>query len=264
MPTTEYADTRRRANLQDPEARLAWLLEEREGARSDNAAVLDQLIARTERRLTRPPETRRSPMPSLPATNPAAARILARAHQVAAELDQMPTAFDLQLRSLHGKNEREMLEQMLADWREIGRRFFKKLPYNPIIRLDRPANPRSMGNCGHTLEGQPVVSIDPAVLVGDAVISQGGNRDPEGLRRFAFDLLLHEAIHANAFAWLGEQAFARGHHGGNFHADCLRICQFSGFEVEKRWREKLTLDNCQYFPDPIRPKGWYRGAVQEW
>lgn len=93
--------------------------------------------------------------------------------------------------------------------------------------------------------GHPHIDVALGILTGERVPFLASDL---ARYRWAADSLLHEMIH---------QSGARGH-GPAFLAECQRVTSLVG-DMKRRWWDRLTLQTCPFWPEPVRRRHWYRG-----
>jgi hypothetical protein len=143
------------------------------------------------------------------------------------------------------------LEQLQAVFREIRTTFWPRLP-GCRISIERRRDDKRLGTFSRS-EG---IWINPLILSGELKCVRDGSGDPLGLLRFAADVLLHESIHLRLAGRIDQY----DDHGAAFHAEAF-VATKKLTPVRRTWQERLTIHNCELWPDMCRPRSYYRGAV---
>jgi hypothetical protein len=93
------------------------------------------------------------------------------------------------------------IRRLCTDWKEYNTRFFGGALIPAVILLNGPEATLCYGDCatesGFGCGSQ--IRIRPSILKGTLEHLRGGNKNKEGLMRFAEDVLLHEMIHQLIF-----------------------------------------------------------------
>jgi hypothetical protein len=147
-----------------------------------------------------------------------------------------------------------LIESLLYMWDSYRRGYFDgRLPDVTITMEARD------GSCFGKYEPTAGrVWLNPAILAGTHRACRGGSGDRDGLLRHLADTLLHEAIHAHQFAITGR--CSADPHDGAFHAQAYCICKRLD-PIRRNWRDHLTVYNAQWFPEMVRPRSYFRGAI---
>src|SRR5215211_7969510 len=108
--------------------------------------------------------------------------------------------FHYALENTHPR-QHEIIRRLFSRWEEWNETFFGGSLVPAVILLNGPEATTCYGDCatesGFGCGSQ--IRIRPSILEGTLEHQRGGNKDPEGLMRFAEDVLLHEMIHQEVF-----------------------------------------------------------------
>jgi hypothetical protein len=154
-------------------------------------------------------------------------------------------------------------------WDRWNEEFFEGRMVPSLIQLTDPGQTQCYGCCT-TFSGlagiQSAIKIRPSILDGTLRDLKHGNRDPQGLRRFLEDVLLHEMVHQWHHEVTGETdpPDYRGH-GPAFSTKVNEIGDRLGLPRVGRTRmkrdhEEKGLQSPQHWPHNVRPDSYYLGA----
>jgi hypothetical protein len=164
-----------------------------------------------------------------------------------------------QINRLHGLSEAGLGEVLRDSWRGFNRNFFGGRLPKPEFRLE--AIDGLLGRCGFRDQGRPIITLDPAALVGDKLSLRRGNRDGLGLLRYFQDTLLHEAVHVAVGEFHARNGLENqgDPHGPLFLGECQRITPF--LDDVAGWARTVPEESCRWWPTSVRKKKYYRGAL---
>lgn len=134
-----------------------------------------------------------------------------------------------------------------------------------LILLDEPGSPTLYGQCSlySGLAGcRCQIQLRPSILAGTLRDLKRGSKNPEGLRRFLEDVLLHEMIHQYHFEITGEGDDSYSGHGPAFSAKANEIGAKLGLPPVRRTckaRDGKEPSPSQW-PHNVRPEPYYLGA----
>jgi len=154
-------------------------------------------------------------------------------------------------------------------WEEWNDEFFEGRMVPSLIQLTDPGQTQCYGCCT-TFSGlagiHSAIKIRRSILDGTLRDLKHGNRNPQGLRRFLEDVLLHEMVHQWHHEVTGDTdpPDYRGH-GPAFSAKVNEIGTRLGLPRVGRTRMKRDcadkgLESPQHWPHNVRPDGYYLGA----
>jgi hypothetical protein len=150
-------------------------------------------------------------------------------------------------------------------WEEWNGRFFEGLLVPPLVQLAEPGQTRCYGDCCKYsgLAGiQSRIRLRPSILEGTLRDLRHGSRDPEGLRLFLEDVLLHEMIHQWHQEITGAYDDSWGGHGPAFSAKANEIGEKLGLPPVRRTCKSRdgSEPSPSQWPHDVRPEGYYLGA----
>lgn len=187
------------------------------------------------------------------------------------EVPQIPKG-DVELRQSirrYAKEHGDRYSARLFDlWEEWNERYFGGLMTPAVILLDEPGQTKCYGQCSlfSGLAGiRSQIQIRPSILDGTLRDLCKGTKNPEGLRRFLEDVLLHEMIHQWQFEITGQGDDSYSGHGPAFSAKANEIGEKLGFPhvgrtCKKRDHKDKGLQSPSQWPHNVRPDGYYLGA----
>jgi hypothetical protein len=154
-------------------------------------------------------------------------------------------------------------------WDRWNEEFFEGRMVPSLIQLTDPGQTQCYGCCT-TFSGlagiHSAIKIRRSILDGTLRDLKHGNRNPQGLRRFLEDVLLHEMVHQWHHEVTGETdpPDYRGH-GPAFSQKVNEIGARLGLPRVGRTRKKRDtedkgLELPQHWPHTVRPDGYYLGA----
>jgi hypothetical protein len=156
------------------------------------------------------------------------------------------------------------IRRLYRDWDEWNGRFFGDVLVPAVILLNGPEATLCYGDCrsesGFGCGSQ--IRIRPSILEGTLEHLRGGNRDPEGLMRFAEDVLLHEMCHQLVMEQgLGTDRSYNGH-GPVFSSIANRIGEELGFPRVRRTNKSRDgkEPSPSQWPHNVRQPDYYLGA----
>jgi SprT-like family len=132
----------------------------------------------------------------------------------------------------------------------------------PIVQLAEPGQTRCYGDCCNYsgLAGiRSRIRLRPSILDGTLRNLKHGSRNPEGLRRFLEDVLLHEMIHQYHQEVTGEQYVSYGGHGPAFSAKANEIGEGLGLPRVRRTCKSRDGEepSPSQWPHDVRPADYY-------
>ncbi len=153
-------------------------------------------------------------------------------------------------------------------WDEWNEEFFEGRMVPSLIQLTDPGQTHRYGCCSNYsgLAGiRSSIKIRESILDGTLRDLKHGSRNPEGLRRFLEDVLLHEMIHQWHFEVTGQGDESYSGHGPAFSAKANEIGEKLGLPhvgrtCKKRDHEDKGLQSPSQWPHDVRPGGYYLGA----
>ena len=158
----------------------------------------------------------------------------------------------------------EHIRRLYSSWEGWNVRFFRGELVPAVILLNGPESTLCYGDCstesGFGCGSQ--IRIRPSILGGTLEHQRGGNKDPEGLMRFAEDVLLHEMIHQEVFEQgLGIDRSYNGH-GPVFSSKANEIGARLGLPLVRRTNKSRDGDEPSpaQWPHNVRAVDHYLGA----
>jgi len=153
-------------------------------------------------------------------------------------------------------------------WEEWNARFFEGLLVPPLVQLAEPGQTHSYGDCCNYsgLAGiRSRIRLRPSILDGTLHNLKHGSRNPEGLRRFLEDVLLHEMIHQYHQEITGENDASWSGHGPAFSQKANEIAAKLGLPpvgrtCKRRDHADKGLQSPSQWPHDVRPAGYYLGT----
>ena len=153
-------------------------------------------------------------------------------------------------------------------WERWNEEFFEGLMIPSLIQLTDPGQTHRYGVCTNFsgLAGiRSAIKIRASILDGTLRDLKHGSRNPEGLRRFLEDVLLHEMIHQYHQEITGEHDKSYSGHGPAFSAKANEIGARLGLAAvgrtcKKRDHKDKGLESPSQWPHDVRPDGYYLGA----
>jgi len=150
-------------------------------------------------------------------------------------------------------------------WEEWNARFFEGLLVPPLVQLAEPGQTHSYGDCCNYsgLAGiRSRIRLRPSILDGTLHNLKHGSRNPEGLRRFLEDVLIHEMIHQYHQEITGENDASWSGHGPAFSAKANEIGEKLGLPpVRRTYKSRDGKEpSPSQWPHDVRPEGYYLGA----
>ena len=116
--------------------------------------------------------------------------------------------------------------------------FFGELPY-PLISIEITPHSRCLGWCSSTDIRPPRIAIHPTLFG----VREQGERVPWGVpgtwlgKRFVFDVLLHECIHASVHYRLGGYIGPSSHNNEQWISEVNRVAPLLGFSGVRAGRQ---------------------------
>jgi len=150
-------------------------------------------------------------------------------------------------------------------WDKWNDEFFEGRMVPSLIQLTDPGQTHSYGCCTNFsgLAGiHSAIKIRRSILDGTLRDLKGGNRNPQGLRRFLEDVLLHEMIHQWHHEVTGHSDESYSGHGPAFSAKANEIGAKLALPLVRRTcksRDGKEPSPSQW-PHDVRPDGYYLGA----
>jgi hypothetical protein len=153
-------------------------------------------------------------------------------------------------------------------WEKWNEEFFEGRMVPSLIQLTDPGQTHCYGYCS-TYSGlagiKSSIKIRRSILDGTLRDLEHGSRNPEGLRRFLEDVLLHEMIHQWHFEVTGQGDESYSGHGPAFSATANAIGERLGLPpvgrtCKKRDHEAKGLQSPSQWPHDVRPSAYYLGA----
>jgi len=162
----------------------------------------------------------------------------------------------------HGERYSARLFDLWDKWNE---RYFDALMTPALILLDEPGSPTLYGQCSlySGLAGcRCQIQLRPSILAGTLRDLRHGSRNPEGLRRFLEDVLLHEMIHQYHFEITGDDDASYGGHGPAFSGKANEIGEELALPRVRRTCKSRDGDapSPSQWPYNVRPESYYLGA----
>ncbi len=150
-------------------------------------------------------------------------------------------------------------------WERWNAEFFEGCLVPSVIMLAEPGQTHSYGDCSNYsgLAGiRSRIRLRPSILDGTLRDLKHGSRNPEGLRRFLEDVLLHEMIHQWHFEVTGQGDDSYSGHGPAFSAKANEIGARLGLPPVRRTCKKRDGEepSPSQWPHDVRPNGFYLGA----
>ncbi len=150
-------------------------------------------------------------------------------------------------------------------WEQWNEEFFEGRLVPSLVQLAEPGQTRCYGDCSTEsgLAGiRSRIRLRPSILAGTLRDLKHGSRNPDSLRRFLEDVLLHEMIHQWHFEVTGQGDQSYSGHGPAFSAKANEIGQRLGLNPVRRTcksRDGKEPSPSQW-PHNVRPRGYYLGA----
>jgi hypothetical protein len=150
-------------------------------------------------------------------------------------------------------------------WDQWNEEFFEGLMVPSLIQLTDPGQTHCYGCCTNFsgLAGiRSAIKIRRSILDGTLRDLTHGSRDPQGLRRFLEDVLLHEMIHQFHHEVTGEHDLSWSGHGPAFSAKANEIGEKLGLPTVRRTCKKRDgkEPSPSQWPHDVRPESYYLGA----
>lgn len=141
----------------------------------------------------------------------------------------------------HGSNEAQVMLELFHSYNET---YFSSKLAAPLVLILSPTSARALGDyCPRDAHG-----LESRIRIAPRVLKKGS--------LFAFDVLLHEMIHAFAQEVLGDLEPGYRGHGPKFAAVCNAIGDTMGLpHVAAKGRDGLA--DCAHWPLNVRPAGYY-------
>jgi hypothetical protein len=153
-------------------------------------------------------------------------------------------------------------------WDEWNEEFFESRMVPSLIQLTDPGQNHNYGCCTNFsgLAGiRSAIKIRASILDGKPRDLKHGTRDPQGLRLFLEDVLLHEMVHQYHREVTGNTDDGYRGHGPAFSAKVNEVGAKLGLPAVGRTRMKRDtedkgLPEPQHWPHNVRPDSFYLGA----
>jgi hypothetical protein len=150
-------------------------------------------------------------------------------------------------------------------WEKWNEEFFEGRLVPSLILLAEPGQTHSYGDCSNFsgLAGiRSRIRLRPSILAGTLRDLKRGSRNPQGLRRFLEDVLLHEMIHQWHFEVTGQGDESYSGHGPAFSAKANEIGTRLGLPTVRRTCKSRDGEepSPSQWPHNVRPAGYYLGA----
>ncbi len=150
-------------------------------------------------------------------------------------------------------------------WEGWNEEFFEGILVPPLVQLAEPGQTHCYGDCSpySGLAGiRSRIRLRPSILGGTLRDLKHGSRNPEGLRRFLEDVLLHEMIHQWHQEVTGAHDESWSGHGPAFSAKANEIGENLGLPPVRRTCKQRDGDepSPSQWPADVRPGGYYLGA----
>jgi len=152
-------------------------------------------------------------------------------------------------------------------WDHWNQEFFNgEFQARPHILLATPCIPNALGDYGRVggWGGKAQIRIRRSLLDGTHPLVASGDQYKEGRFLFVQDVLLHECIHQYQHEILGiEKTSSSISHGSTFRDKCNEIGEKLGLgkvRASKTRGKDKDLPSCSYWPECVRPEGYYKGA----
>ena len=182
------------------------------------------------------------------------------------------TRDDARLRTLireHARTQEGYDARLYDLWEEWNEEFFEGRMVPALVQLTDPGQTHCYGSCS-TYSGlagiRSSIKLRSSILDGTLRDLKNGSRNPEGLRRFLEDVLLHEMIHQYHFEVTGQEDASYSGHGPAFSAKATEIGAKLGLprvgrSCKKRDCADKGLESPSQWPHDVRPHPeYYRGA----
>jgi hypothetical protein len=161
---------------------------------------------------------------------------------------------------------RKHLARMYDLWDQWNVEFFSSLMKPPYILLAEPSIPQALGDCAviSGFGGNSQIRIRPSLITGSHPKVRGWSEDAR--LRMVEDILLHEMLHQWQQEVTGNCDSAYSGHGPTFRDKAneigaalglgrVRTCKLRGADKD--------LPSCSYWPQNVRPTGFYPNPVAE-
>jgi hypothetical protein len=150
-------------------------------------------------------------------------------------------------------------------WDQYNDAFFGGVLVPPLIQLTQPKTTTCYGDCStySGLAGIPSrIRLRPSILAGTLRDLRHGSRNPEGLRRFLEDVLLHEMIHQFHQETTGQNDDSYSGHGTAFSTKANEIGAKLGLPPVRRTCKSRDGEDPSpsQWPHDVRPSGYFLGA----
>jgi len=138
----------------------------------------------------------------------------------------------------------EVARDLYAAFEQFNARFFDCGLGSPLVLITNAASSRTLGD----YIARDVHGLESRIRIAPAAVKRG--------QFFAFDVLLHEMIHAWQQEIVGDRELGYRGHGPKFAAECTRIGALLGMPpVGVKGRDGLP--DCAHWPMCVRPEGYY-------
>ncbi len=160
---------------------------------------------------------------------------------------------------------RKNIRPMYIFWKIWNKRYFEEQMIVPLIFLNEPSEPKSLGDCG-PVSGfgcSSQIRIRPSLLAGTHPSMNYGDDYAAGRFRFVRDVLLHEMIHQWQQEVSGQRDKGYHGHGPAFRDKANEIGTKLGLPpvrtCKARGKDK-DLPSCSHWPHIVRPTDYYLDA----
>jgi hypothetical protein len=166
---------------------------------------------------------------------------------------------------------RPHIQHLAERWVEYNAAYFSNELTEPFLAFEEPGHTTCYGEYStvSAFGGSGQIQIRPSLLAGTLIDFREGNKNPEGLRRFTEQVLLHEMIHQ----WQveingtdpGEHANYGGH-GDTFSSKANEIGLWLGLppvrlrNKKSHSRDTAHLPNPSQWPHSVCDPSYYLGA----
>ncbi len=163
------------------------------------------------------------------------------------------------------------MQHLCSCWLRYNEEFFASALKKPVLAFDEPGHTTCYGEHSTVscFGGSGQIMIRPSLLAGTLQEFRHGNKNPEGLRRFTEQVLLHEMIHQWQHEVAGtplEEFHNYGGHGDTFSAKANEIGTRLGPPPVRTRNKKSHSGKTSHLPNPsqwphcVCPQEHYLGA----
>ncbi len=166
---------------------------------------------------------------------------------------------------------RRHIQHLCSRWQQYNDEYFAGALAPPVLAFEEPGHTTCYGEFSTVscFGGSGQIMIRPSLLRGTLQDFRNGNRNPEGLRRFTEQVLLHEMIHQWQHEVAGtppEEFYNYGGHGSTFSAKANEIGERLGLPPVRTRNKKSHSGKTRHLPNPsqwphcVCPQEHYLGA----